>query len=81
MSKMIFKISLLLGWLTVYSLITIITESTLPKPEEDKYLLGDDVGGEDADVVPVVDPSGGAIVVEHTPRQSGKHLKRIHILQ
>ena len=53
----------------------------LPEPEEDEYLLRDDVGCEDADVVPVVDAAGGAVVVEHAPRQSGKHLKRIHILQ
>ena len=46
----------------------------LPKPEEDEDLLRNDVWRQDAEVVVGVLIAGRSVVVEHAPRQAGKHL-------
>ena len=45
-----------------------------PEPEEDEDLLRDDVWRQDAEEIAVVFTAGRSVVVEHAPRQAGKHL-------
>ena len=62
-------------------LVEVINCNCLPEPEEDEDLLGDDVGGEDAEEVAVVLTAARSVVVEHAPRQAGKHLDNRVIVQ
>ena len=59
----------------------VINCNCLPEPEEDEDLLRDDVWGEDAEEVTSVLTAARSVVVEHAPRQAGKHLDNRIIVQ